>query len=254
MAGLTGLWALTEGSGTSAADTSVENRDGTFVGSPAWASGSYGPELGSFTTSAYVAIDATGDTTATQTAPYMFAVLFKNSGTTEGCGFGQGRSTVATPFIALPRVNSGGTAQLLEFDVRGDDNSLKNIQEASVTTNDGNYQMVVGLVPTTTRIDQFYMVGTNVVEDRAVITAPGSSTIDRCSIGALVRNTVGMAFPGTIVAVGRWAGDYPDPGELIHDWMSGAFSAIQADETTVPITYLLGPNQTPGTIWRLGPA
>lgn len=221
--GCTGYWALCEGTGTAYADSSVENRDGTAVGAPAWQSGSFGPEINGFTTTDYISIDATGDLVAIQTPPYGWFVLFKNASASDGVLFGQGRSSSSVPFAAL-RINSG-VAGTSEANQRGDDNANKIQQLAGTASNDGGYHVIGCLRVSNLQLVLFF--DDSQIRDLGQ-TLPGSGTFDRSSIGALVRNTVTLPFPGTIVAAARYVGSYPDPWDLIHDWRTGQFSAIRA--------------------------
>ncbi len=217
--GVNGYWPLTEGSGTTVVDLFTSPHNGTFVGVPVWATGSFGAELGSFSTTKYVAINPASQLMGTGSYPFWAAILYKNSDTTTNCyALSQGSSSSATPIISLEFNN--GTNKVGQF-IRSDDNAT---QETAITGgNDGNYHVLMVVVWAANR-GAFYLDG---VQGALSSTTLGTFTDNRLALGVLLRSAASNAFTGTIVAAACGSGNCPDPADFADDWLSGAFAAIR---------------------------
>ncbi len=225
-AGCTAYWPLTEGSGTTYHDyepTSAIN--GSAAGSgPTWATGSFGPETNTYTTSNYIAINPAAQQLATGTYPFWIAAMFKSSSTSDGLAIAQGSTTDNDPIVGL-RINAVSVAKDTQYFLRDDAGGTPIGPTASnITTNDGVYHTFLG-VSWAANNHRLYFDGVEV--GTAGTVSLGTTTDNKLVIGCLLRAAASLNFPGTVVSCAIGSGAAPDPGDQSDDWLSGAFSAIR---------------------------
>ena len=83
---------------------------GAFVGSPTWATGLYGPQLGNFSASNYVTFDNTPQVLGVA-FPCWLVVMFVNTGVGDYVLASQVNLASANPLVEL-RINQGGARAL----------------------------------------------------------------------------------------------------------------------------------------------
>ncbi len=80
-AGLAGYWKLDEGSGTTAADSSTNGNNGTFVNTPSWTTGRINQGLTNFSTTAYVNVPHSA---ALNSLPFTLSFWVKTADASSG--------------------------------------------------------------------------------------------------------------------------------------------------------------------------
>ncbi|WP_406699231.1 LamG-like jellyroll fold domain-containing protein [Singulisphaera sp. Ch08] len=209
---------LVEGSGNTVRDFAGSNH-GSFVGSPSWQSGLYGPQIGGFSTSNYVAIDPPAQLLGA-TYPFWMAALTVKTGITAGYSLAQGNSA-GTQSMGI--LHNSGNSSLLAWQVRNDAGNLRSVSATVGNQSDGRPHVVMCVSPTASVRNLYFdgqLVGTNAA-------ALGAITCDTLTIGAIRNATVTNAFTGSLLWAGCGSGSVPDPLALANDLLSGQFSAIR---------------------------
>lgn len=215
------LWLpLNEGSGPPR--DVVSRRTGNLVGSPTWRNGLYGPQLGGFSASNYVNLDAWGQIVGT-IFPWCLAVMAVNTSTSQAMVMTQG-DLANSRFIYMGyNLASVGTVR---FRALGSSGSIA-MDSGAVPCNDGlpHVLSMVGWSPGDTR---GYFDGAEVAASAATI---GSQNLPRLTIGCYrAGGTVNTPFNGSVVHAGAWNRQVPNQAALSRDWISGRFAAIRPPE------------------------
>ncbi len=231
-AGCRGSFDLLERSGTRVRD-SAQRKDGSFVGSPTWGRGLYGPQLGGFTASNYVAIDPPN---LAISYPFWQASLATNTSTTVGGYINSfGSSSSGNPIAAL--VYNLNSANTLGYFIRDNAGASPIVSMFSFTTqNDGNWHVAMG-VSFSESDHRLYWDG---VQLASSATAVGAITVNQLSLGVLRRTGVASPFNGSLGWYGWGLGQVPDPARLYRRLITGSFPWLRDDRTSAAIAATLG--------------
>jgi len=220
--GIQAYYLINEGSGTSLDDL-ANNRDGTFVGTPAWNvgdSGDFGPYLNGFDTSNYVQINALAAALSAQVTnyPIWIAVLYKttSTGTTAQNLVGIGNSGTNNPLFQALSNNGGQTVMAGQW--RDTAGATSTPSAASAGSNDGEFHV---LTVSKTALAAANRTVDGVVASSSITT--GAVTFDRGAIGCLLRAAASGAFAGEIHAALVGWGAEPDAYGLALDLLRGQF-------------------------------
>lgn len=247
-AGAESYIALTEGSGATVQDFVPGNQHpGTFTGSPAWASGSLGSEVNTFSTSNYIAHTFSTQDIYHSVYPFWVAVLLRYTGTTaDMVPVSFGNSGTASPFVLI-NMNAGTTTNQTRWNGQSTGGVGWNIQSTTVTVNDGNPHVIMGAMWSATHGSLF--VDGQQVADQTNATIGANPTLNLMTTGALRRTTVSNAFSGAVIAVAHGEGGAPDPLEIAEDWLLGTFAAIREPVYVAGTAYRLWTAEPGGRIW-----
>lgn len=204
-----------EGAGTTVRDWSGDVGDGMFIGSPAWAVGSYGPQIQSFTPSNYVLVpDDPGlrisdvfwvaafvVVPAGAIAQYA-TVAFKSSSGSWNDGWGMYWESAP----GMTWWTSNYSNRVTPFNPGAGPHVLMGTAVHSAGT--------------TTR--RLYSDGVQVA-----IGSNATSPVQSMADMTLGRAAGGGAWPGALVALAVGNTAIPDPAALASDWMAGQFSAVR---------------------------
>lgn len=210
---------LAEGAAKTVRDL-ARAHNGTFVGAPAWQRGLYGPQLGGFSTSDYVAIDPPSAILGTGTYPCWCAAMFVNTTASSGWLISQGSTTDGNAQIGL-RLNNA-TADRVEY-VNGTSPTYVDIVVDGILINDGNPHVAMG-VSWSASSHQLFIDGISRGTDS---TTPSTFTGDALSLGVFRGSSVSGRFPGSLVWAGCGNGSVPSPLAIYADLLAGQFSAVR---------------------------
>ena len=194
--GTTNYYLIYEGSGSTVHDLTTA-ANGTVVGSPTWATGTHGPELSGFSTSNYVQINSAAAAFGSASYPKWIVMLYKNSATGTGAGYGVSfaSSTTNNDLLGVYLDTTAGTVGIID---RDHSNQGTTSTFACAAATDGNYHVLALLMLSATTYALYldgFSVGSNVSKPS------GSNTCDRAAIGAVLRSSAASPFAGTIGAV-----------------------------------------------------
>lgn len=230
---------LAEGSGTTVRDY-AGGYVGSLVGTPdwqPWQQGLYGPQLGGFSLSDYVTVNAASSVLTIY--PRWMATLASNANiATNGVSIGAGNSSDATPICAI-QYNLSGTGNLT-YQQRG---SLQVHTTAAglAAINDGlpHVAMAVSLSATDHRL---YWDGRLVASSTA---NPGAMALNTLAVGVLLRTGSASPFLGAIQWAGLGTGSVPDPLSFAQDLLSGRFTPIRPDSNLALWAAVAGGSPSP---------
>lgn len=234
--GVNGFWGLTEGTGTTAADSYTTPHNGSFVGSPTWGTGNFGPELSAFSTTKYIAINPASPLVGDGTYPSWLAVLVKNTTATDSYPISAGSSSSNTPIYSIETNASSSFAQGFLRDDSGSPGTAVGGGTTSGVLNDGNYHVVMQVSWAANR-HGIYFDGQLLTFALSTATL-GTFTLNRMALGVLLRAATASPYTGTIVAAASGKGAAPDPADFADDWLSGDFLAIRAPGGSSPVPLL----------------
>lgn len=221
------LYALLhEGTGTTT-DNLAGTDDGTFVGSPTWGTGTYGPEVGGFTSSNMIGYSPASQLVATGSYPFWIGAMFKNTSTNAGDIIGFGSTSSNSPKVLL-RINTSGNAGQFLYWANGNSFDGPFANATGLTCNDGNYHTVFG-VSTSATAHALLFDGTQVATDT---TSLGTCTLNTYRIGGYLRSAGDVPFPfshanSKVAWAGCGQGAAPDFAALHTDLITGTFAAAR---------------------------
>lgn len=227
--GVKSYFPIIEGTGTTLQDFVPGNvHAGTFVGTPDWQVGDYGPELNGFTTSDYVnCLFSTQDIGLT--FPFWVAVFIHFTGTVQGEPITWGNSTSDTPWIRVI-ANAGAVGGRVSYLGRASSGTGFDFNSSTPASNDGEPTLIQGVSWSASN----HVMYRNGIEHARAATTPILSplpTLTRMTIGMLGRIGGLVPFTGTVIAAAHGEGGVPDPLELKEDWMMGVFAAIRPSDS-----------------------
>lgn len=232
-AGCRGYWPLTEGGGRTLRDYAGRRYDGSFVGSPTWRRGAYGPELGGFTASDYVDGDPSAAAIFAAGPPFWLAVMVSGMSPTTTISVPISLYNSANNQEIIIYVNNGVDGQVASF-LRNDGGTNLNIIVNDTPLNDGKPHVLMHLSAGVAD-HRLYFDGRLIGSDAGSFSGP--LQLASFTIGARNRGTADIPFvDGSIVWCGAGNGANPDPYTLTDglfslagDLISGQFSAIRTD-------------------------
>lgn len=204
-AGVKGCWLLNEGGGTTLGDASDNHNTATFVGAPAWQSGPWGSQLGSFSTTKYVKADALA-TGFGRTYPFWIAVVASNTVTTGNLwALSAGASVSSNTAIGFSYnfPSTGKISYYLEIAGVGPTSGAS----ATVPCNDGLPHFVCGVSYSSTDHRLLFdgvQVGSSTTSLAAV------TTINQFSLGLFRTSSLSAAFGGSLIWGGLGWAAVPD--------------------------------------------
>lgn len=244
--GVQSYFLMHEGTGTSIAD--LKNaRNGTFVGTPDWQTHTLGAYLNGWTTSDYVQINSVATSINFTSYPSWFAILFRNSNSTDGSYiWSAGNSGDTTPHMAgifngLATSNNGGAY------LRDNAGSELFADGVDAQFSDGKLHVLMGSRSAVNRLDT-YLDGVLVGTDSGL--SPSTITVDRGAIGCLVRVSAQLATAADIFCFIIGHGSAPDPDYLTVDLLQGQFVGtfdVSAGSITGTLSSTLGALTATGT-------
>lgn len=183
---LVGCWLMNEGTGNKIQDLSGNGRTGVEQTDSVWVPGVYGCAR-YFSGDDYISIPAM---TSLPNGLYTILVWFKSSNVGPQTFFSVGKTSSATPFVAL---DMGGDERVQLYH-RDDASALANCSGTGKLINDGIWHCVT-IIRSASNTFSTYLDGGHI---KTITQAIGATTIDTTQIGVLRRNTFSQYTVGNI--------------------------------------------------------
>lgn len=213
--GVKGCWLINENGGTTVSDVSDNNNTATFVGAPVWQSGSWGSQLGSFSTTKYAKSDAFAVGFG-RTYPFWMGVVAVNTLTTANlwplCAGSSSSGNTAIGFTYnFP--STGKISYFLEIGGVGPTSGAN----ATVPCNDGLPHFVGGASYSSTD-HRLYFDGAQVGNTTTSLAAV--TLINQFTLGAFRSTSPNAAFGGSLIWAAIGWGAVPDFAGLWENFWS----------------------------------
>jgi hypothetical protein len=220
-AGTRSFWPLTERDTLTAKDV-VSRRDATFLSSPAWVNGLYGPQLDAIATGNYPLYSGA---VPTMVYPRWIA------------GLGVCTASGAKVICSIEDSASGGYVRLqynssnrIHFVVSPDGVATAQVLTTATAAFDGNPHVIMGVEwHATSRA--LYFDG-NIVGTINTTSSGAIQAYNRISLGATVAGGSRLTA-GNLIAAAYGQGAQPDPMKLAVSWLDGRFLELRPRWRTV---------------------
>lgn len=253
LSGAVACWLLTEGRGTTPADSLGRRAQGSFVGAPTWGVGTMGPTLSGFSSSNYVVLDR--PQVLGSTYPFWIATLATNTATTPNCyTLNQGSGSGGNATIGLTYNGSPGTGTVAGqacYVLRDNSAAAFSPQFTDAVINDGKPHVLMG-VSYAANDHRIYLDG---LQRGTSTTTLGTCDGSQMTLGVFRRNATitSTGFTGQVIACAVGNRLVPDPAALARSWLAGDFGAAPGATAR---RYFLPPSaagfRTPLAIGMLG--
>ncbi len=223
--GIQAYYLLYEGTGTTAHDVTgnVAGYNGTFTGTPVWGSDTYGANLGSFSTSNYVAIPGALATAWSNGAyPRYIWFMGANTATTANTTAFLFAQTGANTFNIGLVFNFGSTG-VADLYINNNNNTSAVLSQVT----DGNPHVWL-IVSTSATAHTLYLDGVSKITATSSL-AGDVGTLNLLTLGAFKRQAVvSNPWTGSISAFGCGWGANPNPLAFTNDQLTGQFGGTWA--------------------------